>query len=102
MPNEAVLRKRIFQLFLSLIILISLISCASYSWHHPQNTEYQFNMDAAECDDYAQDAKFRAADSAGGNPMAGLIMIAAYDRAFENCMYRKGYYKVTQSKEAAP
>lgn len=44
---------------------------------------------------YAQGEKMNAAYVSQRSPFAGLIMIAAYDRAFESCMQSKGWQKVS-------
>lgn len=82
-----------------LLILLFLSGCAPRWAHRTGVDDYTFNRDFAECDMSAQQAKYQAARDMRGNPFGGIAMIAAYDNAFDNCMYIKGYYK---HKEAAP
>ena len=87
------------KLFL-LIIAIMCSSCApQYTWNHPYaSSPFQFNIDRAECDIYAQEEKMKAYYLFQGNPMLPLIMVETYDRAFENCMHLKGWYKTEERR----
>lgn len=82
--------------------LIFLISCSSkYALIHSnpeRDNENTYNIDASNCDMYAQQEKMNAYYAMRGNPFAGLGMIAAYDSAFENCMGSKGWLKVSEEE----
>ena len=96
---KTILRLSMKKILLIIIASILLTSC-NYYWVHPDNLpESAFRRDAFECDRYAQQDKYRAADALRGNPYAGPVMIAAYDKTFDNCMHSKGYEKRYKTNE---
>jgi len=82
-------------------LTLLLAACApQYVWQHStDNNEYRYNSDVSQCDIYGQQEKYRAAQAFGNSPFAGPGMIAAYDRAFENCMYTQGWRKVLKKRK---
>lgn len=88
-------------------LTIALAGCAVPNWHHPTNTEYDFNRDKAMCSMASQQAN--PSSSAAYDPTltpsqqaqisyrnAGENMGRAFaaQSYFENCLTAKGYYKV--------
>lgn len=89
-----------------LAVLTAILATGCANWNHPTATQYDFQRDQAQCNQYASQASPRTQTPYNPylTPMqqaqksqyeGGANLGAAFGQmgAFNNCMQAKGYYK---------
>lgn len=90
-----------------LCLSVLLVGCAVPNWHHPTNSEYDFNRDKAMCSMASQQANpskaapydptltpTQQAQMGYRNAGENIGRAFAVQSYFETCMTARGYYKV--------
>lgn len=82
--------------FLAILSLIFTGCVHQYQsrWSKPNLVMEDFRRAERECNMYADPVRYQAGAAYADNPFKESLMQDAWIRAFENCMYSKGYSKV--------
>jgi hypothetical protein len=91
----------------SISVVGLLAGCAAPTWHHPSNSEYDFNRDKAVCSMEAERANpssavpfdprmnaMQQAQASSYNAGANMGRAFGVQNYFNSCMTAKGYYQV--------